>query len=578
MLKNHSILFCVLFLYSLSLLSQQKITILHTNDMHSAVLGDDFQSEGVSQFAKVSAIIHGVKDSCDHAVIAVDGGDFLMGTLFQSLEMTTGFQLHLMKQMGYDAVCLGNHEFDYGLDNLQSYLQKAKEQGCPTVLLSNIGKLKNGEEGLFNSFYKNGLVGKYEVIEKDGFRIGLFGILGDNAYDCAPNLYPYELENVVKTARDMVNILKNQKKVDIIICLSHSGVYKDKKGNWENNEDVKLAEKVKGIDVIISGHTHTLLQKPIEINGTSIVQVGTKAKYVGQLDIIYGSTKSISYKLIPVDSCISADSVVNNAVLAQLEVLKDSLKNESGLTYDQPYFRNNFEMSFISGNPQVTNVGDFIADALYYDVNKNSAEGTDIALVGQGTIRSGFKKGTHSLADIFSVASLGYGKDFLPGYPLSRMYFTANEIKKFLELLEIASVNHPMYYCFKSGLRVTVDPDAGKFHKIKKLELFEPGNGYEVIDFSKNNATLYSVTADSYMMSFMSLIQKKSHGLIHITPKNQDGTPVTDFSSTLIDMNQKEPGLQEGRVWKSMIDYAQSFEKKDENGIPVVPDEFRRKM
>ncbi len=554
--------------------SQKKITILHTNDIHSAVLGDEFKETGISQLARISGIIHNEKDTVKNPVLALDGGDFLMGTLFQMLEMNSGFELHLMQQMGYDAVCLGNHEFDYGVENLKKYIQKAQESGCPPVLFSNVGRLKKDGKDVLNTMFQENLLSKYKVIDRDGVKVGIFAILGNDAYDCAPNLYPYELEDVIKTARTMVRFLRDEQKVDMVICLSHNGVLKDKKGEWEMEGDVKLAEKVKGIDLIISGHTHTLLQKPLVINDTPIVQVGTKARFVGRIDMSLGTKNSFSYKIINVDSVLVCDQSVNNSVMTQLKNLKDTLQIKAGLDYDHAYLKNDFPLSFVSENPHQTGIGNFVADALYYDVNKNSTEGTNITLMGQGVIRAGLNIGTHSLSDIYRVASLGSGKDVLPGYPLSTMYFTAHEIKQFLELLEMVSANNPTYYCFKSGIRLTVDSTAGMFHKIKKMEMFKEGEGYKSIDFSKKNQTLYSVTADSYMMSFMTLIKKKSHGLIHVTPKYADGTPVKDFSSTIIDMDKNKPGVQEGKVWKSLIDYAASFKDKDENNIPIVPDKY----
>ncbi len=575
LMKNRIILLLtLLILLPNHIFSQKKITILHTNDMHSAVLGEDFNQTGVSRFAHVSGIIHTIKDTVKNPVLAVDGGDFLMGTLFQMLEMNSGFELHLMQEMGYDAVCLGNHEFDYGVDNLKKYIQKANQSGCPPVLLSNVGKLKKEGEDVLESMFQENLLSKYKVIDRGGVKVGLFAILGYDAYDCAPNLYPYELEDVVKTARKMVRFLREEQKVDMVICLSHNGVIKDEKGAWEKEEDVKLAEKVKGIDLIISGHTHTLLQKPLVVNNVPIVQVGTKARYVGRIDITLGAPNSFSYNIINVDSTSVCDQNVNKVVLAQLQDLKDTLKMKAGLDYDHPYFSNDFPLTFVSEDPVKTSVGSFVADALYYDVNKNSTPGTNITLIGQGIIRAGLKDGTHYLSDIYRVASLGSGKDVLPGYPLCRMYFTAHEVKQFLELLEMVSAKSPTYYCFKSGIQLTIDPKAGMFHKIKKMEMYKDGVGYEPVDFSKKNQTLYSVTADSYMMSFMTLIKKKSHGLIHVTPKYQDGTPVTDFTATIIDMNENEAGVQEGKVWKSLIDYAASFKDKDENGISMVPEKY----
>ena len=126
----------------------KKITIIHTNDMHSRLTGyapelayspltvnDD---KTVGGFARIATIIDREKKNSDGITLVLDAGDFLMGTLFQGLEPTTGFQLRLMKTMGYDAVCIGNHEFDFGPGKLASIINSGTSGGAiPPVLLSN---------------------------------------------------------------------------------------------------------------------------------------------------------------------------------------------------------------------------------------------------------------------------------------------------------------------------------------------------------------------------------------------------------------------------------------------------------
>ncbi len=149
-MKRAAVLTILIGLVMLPLGAQtgKRITIIHTNDMHSRLTGyspelsytplttnDD---KTVGGFARIATIISNEKKAGDGITLVVDAGDFLMGTLFQGLEPTTGFQLRLMKTMGYDAVCIGNHEFDFGPGKLAEIINSSARGGdIPPVLLSN---------------------------------------------------------------------------------------------------------------------------------------------------------------------------------------------------------------------------------------------------------------------------------------------------------------------------------------------------------------------------------------------------------------------------------------------------------
>ncbi|MCK7535935.1 MAG: metallophosphoesterase [Marinilabiliales bacterium] len=136
----------------------------------------------------------------------------------------------------------------------------------------------------FEAAISKGHIKRSFIIEKAGIRIGIFSLLGEDADESAPYAYPITFGKNVRTAKKLVKELKKEG-CEMIICLSHSGIGKDKNGEWAG-EDVQLAHKVKGIDLIISGHTHHLLDKPMMANGVPIVSAGDNGRYVGKIELI----------------------------------------------------------------------------------------------------------------------------------------------------------------------------------------------------------------------------------------------------------------------------------------------------
>ncbi len=564
----------VVILFSVKIQSQT-ITLLHTNDLHSHLMPDCNSGKiCIGGFSQLSNQIEIEKSDAKNPVFVVDAGDFLMGTLFQMLEVNTGFELKLMNEIGYDAVCLGNHEFDFGVNSLNTYINNGFSEDGTSILLSNIKYISNKRETGLSELYNENKISKFTVIEKGGIKVGFIGILGEVAYEYTPNLTDYKLIDPVKSTKKIVEILKDQYKVDFIVCLSHTGVFKDENGNWDMSGDIELASKVKGIDAIISGHTHTHLDTALVYNGVPIVQTGSYGSYLGKLTLDKEHPENNKYELVKISSTIQDSSEITRKIDNQLKILKKNLREETGFDYDKEIFENNFDLNCVEEQPDKSNIGPFLADALYYSANDNTDSKTDIALIAQGMIRAELKKGIHNLPDIFNVASLGTGNDGVPGYSLSRMYFTGKEMKLMLEMLQIMSKD-ANYYCYFSGVNIERDPEGGFFKKIKSAKLIGSDGKMETIDFSKKNKRLYSVTADTYMMANLALIKKKSLGLIKVTPKMEDGTKVINIKNTLVDEDINKPGIQELKVWGSIINYAKSFSDNDGNGIPDLPVRYK---
>ena len=145
----------------------------------------------------------------------------------------------------------------------------------PEVVFSSaIFSKENSEDDTLEEVFGRGLVKPYLVKEIQGIRIGFYGIMGKNAAEVAPFARPVKFRDPIDTSREMVWILREKEKVDIVICLSHSGIRKKK----SPSEDDRLAREVPGIDIIVSGHTHTTMKDPLIVNKTIIVQAGAYGK------------------------------------------------------------------------------------------------------------------------------------------------------------------------------------------------------------------------------------------------------------------------------------------------------------
>jgi 5'-nucleotidase / UDP-sugar diphosphatase len=567
--------------------TEKKITILHTNDLHSHILGFGPESEyspltvnddkTKGGFARIAAIIQAEKESNTGTTLVVDAGDFLMGTLFAGMEKETGFQLRLMKSMGYDVTCLGNHEFDYGPEWLADVINASRSRGeIPSVLIGN-AMFNNTDERdkSLEELYSDNIIRRKLIMTKDELKFGFFSILGKDAVKDSPHAAPVTFEKQTSFARKMVKELRTAK-CDVIICISHSGVTKEKNGEW-GGEDVELAKKVKGIDVIIGGHTHTRIDQPISVNGIPIVQAGEYGQFVGRLSFTYsnGKLRLDGYKLIPVDDKIMGNSKINQLIDEQKSRITAEILKPLGMNYDKPVAEAGFVLEGNeSGDFMASNLGPLIADAIHFYVNKHNRRGTDVSMVAAGVIRDRIIPGMLTAPDIFRVMSLGSGKDSVPGYALSRMFVTGKELKSVLEILQIAYKSSPDDYCYYSGIRVEYNPDGGLFNRIKKISVIHPDGKLANVDFSKKNKTLYSVTANSYMLEFMGIIKKMSFGLINVVPKDEWGNKVKDVNSLVIDMDESRDGMQEGKEWLALIEYLGTMKDTNGNGIPDIDKKY----
>ena len=240
-------------------------TILFTHDLHSHFLPQDTEDGGQSGgYARLKTAIDREKAQHPDALL-LDGGDFSIGSLIQTLYVDEGAELRTMGALGYDVGTIGNHEFDHKGTGFAQMLRSAVSSGeaLPKLVCANYRPADDNADKLdIQRAMASYGMSDYTLLERGGVTYGIFGIFGKDSHDCAPTS-GFVLEDAAASAQRCVDALKEQG-AQVIICLSHSGTSDKKK----ESEDEQLAQKVSGIDVIVSGHTHTTLTEPIVVNDT----------------------------------------------------------------------------------------------------------------------------------------------------------------------------------------------------------------------------------------------------------------------------------------------------------------------
>lgn len=267
---------------------QKTITILHTNDVHSHIdpFGpEDGRNANKGGVARRATLIENIRKENPNTLL-LDAGDIFQGTPYFNY-YGGELELKLMSMLKYDLATIGNHDFDNGIDGLYAQMPNA-----------------NFDFVSANYDFKNTVldtqVNPYKIFVKDNIKIGVFG-LGIELKGLVSKKHYKETvyNNPIEIAQDMSRILKEEKRCDLVICLSHLGYYY--KNNPETVSDLILARKTKDIDLIIGGHTHTFLPKPtIERNADDknvlINQVGCYGLYVGRVDFHFKPGEAVKGK------------------------------------------------------------------------------------------------------------------------------------------------------------------------------------------------------------------------------------------------------------------------------------------
>jgi 5'-nucleotidase/UDP-sugar diphosphatase len=601
------ILVIAILLYPTLLFGEEKLlTILHTNDLHSHLLGfspnidytplSTGDDQTLGGWARIATAIRSEKSKRTNPTLVLNAGDFLMGSLFHMVAREEGLELRFMKEMGYDVTTFGNHEFDLTSAGLAKILTSARQKGeIPEIVFSNaVFSRESNEDDMLEEIFSRGLVKQYIVKEFEGIRIGIYGIMGKDAAEVSPFARPVKFRDPIETSREVVKTLREKEKVDLVICLSHSGIRED----ISRSEDERLAKEIRGIDVIVSGHTHKEMKSPLILNQTLIVHAGAFGKYMGVLDLAYDSDKVKlgGYRLVGIDDRIEGDEKIQKKVESSIHRINEKVLNEKNLSFYKVLAKTDFDLRL---QEDESNLGNLIVDAVRWAINRVDYDERDpatkvvVAIESNGVIRDDLlrgKTGNLAVCDLFRTIPLGFSRgDDTMGYPLMTSYLYAHEIKKMMEVVtSIYPRKGNKFFLQVSGLKVKYNPNRVLFDRVTDLWMGSEEEGYQPLDYSKSNKNLYRVATNLYNATFLNFVGRFTYGILDIVPKDRHGNPIVSKTpkdnpfdlllSLRVDADKEKPGVQEMKEWVAVMEYVKSLSDKNGDGIPDVPEKYRGKL
>ena len=588
------------------------LTILHTNDEHGSAIPHsptvDYHPTkenptlgGYARLATAVKQIRAQKSAAGEPVLLLSGGDYIGGSPYSWL-IPRGYAMELtIKQLlGYDAVTVGNHEYDYGPDILAHYLIKAgypEAHAITAVLASNAIVPAN------HPLETEGLFRESVILTLDnGLRVGLFGLIGEQAISYTTANEPVTFADPQETARSIVEDLRNQG-AQLVIALSHTGV--------EHGEDQQIAmAAVPGIDVIVSGHCHTALHAPIIEGSTYIVQAGELLRYMGRLELAYnpetGELRSRNEEnnvpyLIPLDYNLPLDPEIDTIIEEYTVLLNELITEKTGGRFTSVLDSVALAAFEIPNTPrlQETPFGNFVTDAMRLVTEEKTGRKVDFALQANGSIRGSINPGTMphafgqiSVYDLAELIGLGIGPDGDAGYPIVAVYLTGEEMRRALEVAALLSeMLGDTYFLQFSGLRYNYNPNNAVLFTIPFIDQPLPstmifpsgavisaerysGEGHQVDDDSlyvpleRGDEELYCLVTDTYILSFLPMVGEMMPQL-DLVLKDSEGNPVPDdqLESLIIYTDG-----QELKVWATVLEYAAS-QTIGTSGLPEI-DEY----
>jgi 5'-nucleotidase / UDP-sugar diphosphatase len=587
---------------------KKTFTILHTNDMHSNLIGlgpaldyspftlnDDKTRGGYARLATLIAKRRKEREA-QGPVLVLDAGDYSMGTAFGAAAREAGVELQIMSRMGYDATTFGNHEFDLGPDGLGQAIGVAAKAGrIPWIVASNTDFSKDDAKlADLQRLSRDGVIRRYVVIESGGMRFGIFGLLGKEAtfYTSGGTA---SFSDAIETTIEMVKLLRDTEKVDVVIALSHGGVVKGKDGRFSDGDDVRLAKEVPGIDLVIGGHSHTELQEAIMVNGrTPVVQSGKYGENLGELVITLdrGKLAVESYRLHPIDDAIAGDRAIADEIGKFEKTVTEAVFASRGYSIYQPLA--------VAPRDLPNTFTDIAAGAilanLCTDAYRNATK-ADIGFTANGMMRAGLtrgKSGVQTVYDVFALAPLGAGVvDATAGSALVTGYFTGQELKNLLEFFLVDSPAHPgEYFPRTSGMKFRYDRARPKFDAVTAIELGDLDRGYRAIDITGKDERLYSLTCPLYLGQIIVAIPKYTKGKLPLLPKNKEGQPLKSKVEALDAPGSATPYLlpppgttdkgsvatvakkglvREIKEWQAIMDHLSGLPVTIKGELPVIP-------
>ena len=445
------------------------LRIYHVNDVHSRVEEDDYA--GSMGYAKMATLIKQGRREKEN-VMFLDAGDSFHGQTIANINEGESIS-HILDLMNVDALTLGNHDFNYGQDRLE---ELANMSNFP-FLAANLSR-EDGEEIPYTK--------DYLIKEYDGVKVGVFGLATpETAYKTHPkNVEGLVFEDPVATANEVVNELRPQ--VDIVVALSHLGI-----SEGSEYTSKMVAEEVPGIDLIVDGHSHDVLEEGMMVNETMIVQAGEYSKYLGYVDLTVenGNISEIKANLIPrEDTADVEEDYIISTVVERINRANDKITSQ--VVGTAAVELNGARENVRTGE---TNLGNLLTDAMRAKFD------ADAAITNGGGIRASIEAGEVTQGDVITV--LPFGNTTI------LMELSGADLKAALEHGVSEYPATEGLFPQVSGIKFTFDGDAEPGNRVQEVwvggEELDEDKMYTVAtnDFMKAGGDGYSMFADAPIVS-----------------------------------------------------------------------------
>ncbi|MDM8518239.1 metallophosphoesterase [Desulfobacterales bacterium HSG16] len=598
------------------------LTILQTTDLHNRASGvgsftsyspkdernnsgqpgssgtNDLTTGGFSRIAATINEIRSKQEAEDIPVLLFDSGDFLMGTVYDMTAAYDPLALRFFELMEYDAITLGNHEFDWATTGLALTISSAVQNTFTVPIIATNMKtdydmssgINQGVEGL-KMLAQSGVIRKNSIFTlSNGLKVGVIGLMGQAADAYSPAAKPLTFAHDAEFIQAAVDDLRDNQGAQLIIALSHSGLIDPQ--NTPHGDDIDLAGKVSGIDIIASGHEHEMTEEVVTVNDTHIFCAGSYGKNLARLDVVYNKVQNkveeINLINTAINDSIPGDSFINRTVTAANEALNKLL---SSAIPDLTLERTVGSASFALNRPPdavESSMGNICADSVRSILAENPNIVNPIGVVANGNIRDSFRPGLISFSDLYNVMPLGITNATdqamtIPGYPLFYAFLSPEDIKKLIWVsLNIPPALHSSdYYLNISGLvytyGLTVDGHPEYGLEAKTVELVDnPVTGNKTGDFENDGP--YPVAVNLYLLLMIPQLDAQLASL-GMPPLNINMMTPTGASLNMadpdhpdyylhyrIDSDPAADGVQEVKQWMSLLKYV--------SGMGSIPDAY----
>ena len=510
------LIFAFFILYQQS--KRVKLTLLYWNDFHSATHPYPSAEEEGASLVSGSAYFAAYLDSLrvlNPNTMVICAGDEFTGDPLSTLTQGKA-QIELLNFMNPDVFTLGNHEFDYGLENLKKALKLAQ---FPIVCAN-----------LFDKKKKELLVPPYLILNRGKLKIAFIGLVTESIEKEVKEWGELEVLDAESTLTFYMNELEG--KSDIQILVSHMGIQKDK----------SIAQKVEGLEVIIGGHSHTTVFKPRKVNNTLICQAGSRGRYLGKLDLFLNPRgKILSYHNYLVETFsegIQPDDSVKNKI--------EKLERNLGLRLDEVI--GELITPWIRKDEEESNIGNFLADAM-----KNYAK-ADVAFTNSGGVRKNLRAGPIKVRDIFEVTPFSNHLVAIELTGEELLNVLEKNCRKGIDLLQVSGINYSYTLERPSGERVIeakvnnkeLIPNR-KYKAVINDYMFEHSKDYLGID---KRDLRYELLPDLERDAFIREVKKRK-----VIDSRIEGRIVRleKVPEEIINFNLKTEGVfQSGILWKGI--------------------------